>query len=266
MDDMKIKTEKSETPAAMNLFSIDESSDMLEDDERESFHTIVAKLLYLAKRARPDILLAITFLCTRVQSPTKEDLKKLRRVVKYLNATKELSMRINRDGDTSHVNVFVDASFAVHKNMRSHTGAIVTVGKNAVFYKCSKQKLNAKSSTEAELIALSDILPQAINTANFIQEQLDKRVIPKFHEDNKSTIAMIKNGRPIAESTRHINIRYFMISDYLDQGLLDIDYIETENQTGDFYTKPLQGAAFCKHRNYILGHTDRNDKQFARRK
>jgi hypothetical protein len=163
------------------------------------------------------------------------------------------------------VNVFCDASFAVHKNMRSHTGALITVGKSAVFYKCNKQKLNAKSSTEAELIALSDILPQAINTANFIQEQLGMRVIPKFHEDNQSTIAMVKNGRPLAESTRHINIRYFMISDYLNQDLIDMDYIETDNQVADFYTKPLQGAAFIRHRNYILGHTDSDNKKFTRK-
>jgi membrane-bound inhibitor of C-type lysozyme len=244
------------TPAALDLFDIDDDSPLLSGDSKEAFHTSVAKLLYLSKRARPDILLPVTFLCTRVQYPTEQDLKKLKRVIKYLNGTKGLIMKIQKTGDVSHVNVFCDASFAVHKNMRSHTGAIISVGNTAVFYKCNKQKLNTKSSTEAELVALSDVLPQAINTSNFIAEQIGGKVIPTFHEDNKSTISMVKNGKALAESTRHINIRYFLISDYLEQGLIDIQYVNTKDQVGDYYTKPLQGEDFLRHRNYILGHTD----------
>lgn len=256
IEEMGIKDEIISTPAAAKLFDIDESSETLSDDDKEAFHTSVAKLLYLAKRARPDILLPVTFLCTRVQYSTEEDMKKLRRVLKYLNGTRNLFMKIRMNNNTANVNVFCDASFAVHNNMRSHTGAVITVGRNAVFYKCNKQKLNTKSSTEAELVALSDVLPQAVHTANFIQEQIGQEVIPTFLEDNKSTISMVKNGRALAESTRHINIRYFLISDYLEQGLIDIKYINTKDQVGDYYTKPLQGDDFTRHRDYILGHTD----------
>lgn len=69
-----------------------------------------------------------------------------------------------------------------------------------------------------------------------------------------STIAMIKNGRPKAENTRHINIRYFHLTDYIDRGEMVIEYVETKNQHGDFYTKPLQGVDFMRHRAYIMGH------------
>ena len=62
-----------------------------------------------------------------------------------------MTMRINRDADYATINVFVDASFAVHHTMRSHTGAIIAMGKFTQFWKSSKQHLNTKSSTEAEL-------------------------------------------------------------------------------------------------------------------
>jgi len=253
--------ETSDTPAAMNLFSINESDKPLEEKAKEDFHTTVAKILYLSKHARPDILLAATFLCTRVQCPGAEDLKKLRRVGRYLNKTKELTLRIKRDsniigpdGNVVNINVFVDASFAVHDTMRSHTGAIISVGDTPVFYKSTKQKLNASSSTQAEIIAISDILPQTIATAGFIHEQMNKVVFTTVHEDNMSTIAMLKNGRPKAENTRHINIRYFHICDYVEKGEIEVVYVNTDNQHGDFYTKPLQGIAFDRHCEYIMGH------------
>jgi hypothetical protein len=79
-------------------------------------------LLFLTKRARPDILTAVAFLTTRVSEPTEDD-KKLLRVLRYLNGTQHLGLRIQADSELTTVRAFVDASFAVHPNMRSHTGA-----------------------------------------------------------------------------------------------------------------------------------------------
>ena len=152
IDDMKISQDQtSKTPCSSKLFEINDDDVLLNSKDKEFFHSTVAKILYLSKRTRPDILLATTFLCTRVQKPGDEDMKKLNRVVKYLNGTKEMTMRINRDADYATINVFVDASFAVHHTMRSHTGAIIAMGKFTQFWKSSKQHLNTKSSTEAEL-------------------------------------------------------------------------------------------------------------------
>ena len=246
---------KSDTPASTNLFEINEDAVKLDKNEREDFHTLVAKLLYLSKRGRPDVLLPVTFLCTRVQSPDVEDKKKLIKVLKYLNTTVELGLRIHRCEEGKYdICVYCDASFATHKDYKSHTGAVITVGKSPVFYKSCKQKLNSKSSMESEMIALSDVLPQAMFVSYFLEDQMSQQCIPTFMEDNMSAITMLKNGRALAESTRHINIRYFLLSDYLLQGKADIKYINTSDQVGDFYTKPLVGDLFLKHRDTIMGH------------
>lgn len=52
----------------------------------------------------------------------------------------------------------VDASFAVHKDMRSHTGAVLTLGQRALTSMSKKQKINTRSSTEAELIGVDDTI------------------------------------------------------------------------------------------------------------
>jgi hypothetical protein len=246
----------SKTPASSKLFNIISNDELLSDDERERFHTNVAKLLYLGKRARPDVLLAATFLCTRVRSPGKDDLKKLGRCVRYLNKTKStIDYRINATKDLLEMCVYVDASFAVHDTYRSHSGAVLTVGKNTVIYTESlKQKLNAKSSTEAELIAISDVLPQIIANRNFLEEQLRQTITLNLFQDNKSTMALIKNGRPLAKSTRHINIRFFLTSDYSNRNEITVHHLASENMIADFYTQPLQGKLFRKHRDAIMGH------------
>jgi hypothetical protein len=59
------------TPADKNLFEVRDNIVALPTDDAEFFHAMVAKLLFLCKRGRPDIQTAIAFLCTRVQTPTK---------------------------------------------------------------------------------------------------------------------------------------------------------------------------------------------------
>ena len=72
-----------------NLFKLNEDAERLSKDKSEVFHKFVAKGLFASKRARPDILPAITFLCTRVKSPNENDWMKLRRLMEFLKATKE---------------------------------------------------------------------------------------------------------------------------------------------------------------------------------
>ena len=89
----------SRVPASLNLFSCDTSSKLLSDGDKALFHTIVASLLYLSLRIRPDILVAVTFLCSRVKAPTDEDMSKLSKCLKYLSYTKHLCMRIGTVGE-----------------------------------------------------------------------------------------------------------------------------------------------------------------------
>jgi len=90
-----------DTPAGLDLFAVDDSAELLGISAREDFHSRVAKLLYLAKRTRPDILLPINFLCTRVLKPTVQDWKKLLRVYRYLFGTKGLCIYLQADEVTN---------------------------------------------------------------------------------------------------------------------------------------------------------------------
>ena len=75
------------TPAKKELFKIKENAKKLNDADSDFFHRITARLLYAGKRARPDIQLAVAFLCTSVCSPDQDDLVKLKQVIEYIRAT-----------------------------------------------------------------------------------------------------------------------------------------------------------------------------------
>jgi hypothetical protein len=234
------------------LFDIDEISVSLKEDKANEFHSRVAKLLYLAKRCRPDILCAVAFLTTRVKNPTVQDNFKLERVLKYLAGTKEMGL-VLEIGNILQVRSYVDASFGVHADYKGHTGGAIYLGKSAlIFSKSAKQKLMGKSSTETELVATSELLPQVIHSRNFIMAQGHQVREALMYQDNKSTMALIKKGRSTAESTRHIAIRFYFIKDRVESNELRIEYMPTEDMVADILTKPLQGELFRRLRAKLL--------------
>ena len=82
----------------------------------------------MSKRARPDVSTAIAFLTTRVRAPDINDWRKLSHLMEYLRVDRLCSLIMSADG--SRVLMwYVDASFAIHPNMRSHTGGGLTMGR-----------------------------------------------------------------------------------------------------------------------------------------
>ena len=239
------------TPALEHLYSISESP-LLNSEDKENFHSVVAKILYLAKRVRPDLLTTIGFLSKRVRHPTQQDLEKLRRLIKYINGTSELGLTITPNKDLS-IFSHIDASFAIHHDMKSQTGAAILLGQGVTYVKSSTQQLNSKSSTEAELIALTDASCHVIWVRDYLICQGYNIGPATIYQDNMSTMALVKKGYSTASNTRHINIRYVFIKDRVDNEELKIEYLPTEDMIADFFTKPLQGELFRKLRDKILG-------------
>ena len=107
------------TPANQYLFDMRDSV-LLDDNDKSDFHTCVAQLLCLGKRTRPDILLPVTFLASRVQSPTVDNHSKLIRVLKYVKHTKHLGITFKCN--VMSVIAYIDASYKCHDDGRSHSG------------------------------------------------------------------------------------------------------------------------------------------------
>ena len=181
-----------------------------------------------------------------------DDYKKLARVMKYLRGT--TTMPLTLQADNMHVmKWWVDASFAVHPDMKSHTGGTLTFGRGTVYGTSTRQKINSTSSTEAETIAIHEVLPQILWTRYFLEAQgygVDESII---YQDNQSAILLAKNGRgSSSKRTRHINIRYFFVADRIASKEVKVEYCPTGAMIADYFTKPLQGTLFRKFRDIIM--------------
>ena len=156
--------------------------------------------------------------------------------------------------DLSRFNTWVDASFAVHMDSKGHTGGGMSLGYGILTPKSSKQKLNARSSTESELIGASDYLPNMIWARMFMDAQGVSQEEGLFHQDNMSAIKFEKNGRNSCGSkSKHIHNRYFWIKDRLQSDNIKVIHCPTRAMLADFLTKPLQGALFKKIRDVLMG-------------
>jgi len=197
------------TPASNYLFNTDPWCSKLGEEKGQLFLHLVAKLLYLCKCTRQDIQTEV--LCKRVHDPDTDDYKKLTKVMQYIHNTRSITLTIEL---TNEPKWWVDSSYTVHPDMKSHTGIYMTLGKGATYTGSCKQRLNTKSSTEAKLVAVDDMMGQVLWTRHFLASQGIHVPTTTIYQDNMSTILPAKNGRSSSSKrTRHKNIWYYFVMD-----------------------------------------------------
>ncbi len=124
---------------------------------------------------------------------------------------------------------YVDALFAVHPNMHGHTGGGLTLGRGFPISVSTKQNLNTRSSTESELAGVDNMMPIICWTCYFLLSQRYGIIENLLVQDNRSSILLEQNGRASSgKRTRHINIRYFFITDQVNMKEISIDWCPTK--------------------------------------
>ena len=160
-------TKEYKTPAMDDLYVSDPDSPPLTSGKQIAFHSATMTLHYYAKRVLPQILAAVSWCATRVLHPTEEDERKLDRILGYVLHTQNQTM-ILRVGDTCEVRAYVDASHAIYPDGKSVTGICILIGGAPIYFKSGKQATVSRSSTESELIGVSDALSQILWTREFL--------------------------------------------------------------------------------------------------
>ena len=178
---------------------------------------------------------------------------KLLKVMDYLKGTSDQVTCLSAD-DSYTVKWYVDASFAVHNDFRSHTGAVLTLGSGAITSTSTKQKVNTRSSTEAELVGLDDVISKIPWTRRFLEHQGYTFKASLVYRDNTSAMKLEENGRSsTSKRTRHMDIKYFFITDLIRRGEIVVEYCPTDKMLADYMTKPLVGTKFMLFRNGVTG-------------
>ena len=123
----------------------------------------------------------------------------------------------------------------------------MTYGKGVPISQSHKQKLNMRSSTEADVVGVDDAMDPILWTRLLLEAQGIEVRRSILYQGNKSAILLENNGKKSSSKrTRAMNIRYFFVTDQISKGNLEIEYCPTGDMIGDFMTKPLQGKLFEK--------------------
>ncbi len=134
------------------------------------------------------------------------------------------------------------------------------LGKGAIISVSQKQKVNAGSSTESDLIADSDALSDVVWSRYFLFEQGYSMEPSILHQDNESTINLLNNGRRSRKMTKHVNNRFFAVHGKVEEGEIEVNYCPTATMWADRLTKPLQGKMFDDFRNHLLNPRNSTDE------
>ena len=248
---------KAATPAANHLFDVrEDGAKPLPPPQAEKFHHSTAQRLFISSRARRDLQTSVSFLTTRVKGPDTDDWGKLRRVMKYLNETRRLKLRLKICSieDVIYLLWFIDASHCVHWDSRGHGGAVLMMGKGAMASYSNQIKVNTRSSTETEVVAVARYMPEVLWTMYFLRDQGYPVCLSKIVQDNEAAQLLETSGKfSSTRRTKHFKNKLFYVKDQVDQGEIAVVDCPAGRMWDDFLSKPQQGSLFKLMRPHIMG-------------
>ena len=228
IEKFELRTEPMHTPAKCDRFEVNKAGERLYKRRRIVFYLVTALLLFVLKRARPDISTTTAFLCTRPSVGDVDDWRKLKRLLQYIRTTIDLEL-INGADELTAFKTFIDVAYGVHMDMKSHISGAVTFDRGVLSSKASKQKLNVKSLTEGEVVGMTNFVAILIWFRYFPEEQGYKVMENIIYQDNQSVMKIKKNGiQSCGQKSRYIRSRHFFINDRIEKIEIKVEYCQTK--------------------------------------
>lgn len=204
------------------------------------YRQLVGALLHLSNTTRPDIAFATSYLSRFIQNPNRDHWNAAKHVLRYLKKTIKSGISYTRSSSAFSVHGYTDSDFAGDRiDRKSTSGHVFLTGGGAVAWRSKKQKVVAQSTVEAEYIATSF----AVREALWLQ-RLAMDLCPTvkggilLYSDNQGSIALGKND-VTNERSKHIDVKFHFIKDHIQKRNVIVEYISTNQMAADAMTKSL---------------------------
>ncbi|CAN1142265.1 Retrovirus-related Pol polyprotein from transposon RE2 [Linum perenne] len=207
-------------------------------DNPKLYRQTVGALQY-ATITRPDITYAVNRVCQYMHAPTVQHWQAVKRVLRYLNGTLNHCLKFTPTTATSLL-AYSDAGWVSDKDdSRSQYGYAIYHGNNLISWTSRKQKVVARSSTEAEYRSLAYTTAELIWLQQLFGElHIHLDMSPLLLCDNVGAIFMSKNP-VISTRSKHVALDFHFIREQVESRSLRINYISTVDQVADIFTKAL---------------------------
>lgn len=216
----------------------------------------VGSIQYATSITRPDAARAASKLAEHLLNPSPSHMDAADRVIGYLYGTRSLAIEYSPDGDNCEFSS--DAAFADTEDRKSSEGYLFKLFGGAVDWRATKQKTVTTSTTEAELLAISNAARETFWWTRFFREvglELDSSK-PTILCDNSQTVGLIQKEEPdLKTRLRHVDIHHHWVRQESQNHHIQLQWIPTSQMPADGLTKPLPRQ---KHTQFVkmLGLTD----------
>ena len=178
-----------------------------------------------------------------------------KRILRYLKQTMNDTLIFNSKSNTNKSEIigYCDSSFADDKLDRHSTFGycIFYNGMNCVSWSSKKTDTVVLSTCEAEYFAITKLTQELMFFKQLINELSANSIHGfKIYCDNKSAINLATNSSNHGRS-KHIDIRLFFIRELVKAKVLQLEYIKSEEQISDMFTKGLNKEIFTKHKSQL---------------
>ena len=220
------------------------------------YRMLVGKLLFLTK-TRPDITHAVSMISRFMQNPQEAHLQAAKHVLRYLRRYPSLGLFFQQ-GEENYLHGYTDADYGQDIDDRISVGAyIFFLGNSPVSWNSKKQSSTSRSSCESEYRALAQCSCEAVWIRRLLQELkiLENKPITLFC-DNQSSIKLSYN--PVFhEKSKHFEIDYHFTRQKVEDNIIRVEYIPSQEQPADLLTKPLGRTKFedCRKRLHLRNYT-----------
>jgi len=210
--------------------------------------------MYIMLCTRPDLATAVNILSRYSSEKYSELWQCLKRVLRYLKGTIEMKLIFKRNAELKNTLIgYVDSDWGGNEiDRKSTTGYLFKMfDLNLICWNTKRQNAVAASSTEAEYMALFEAVREALWLKSLISGVNIKIKNPiKIYDDNQGCIS-IANNPSCHKRAKHIDIKYNFAREQIESNTICLEYISTENQLADIFTKPLPAAKFLEIGHYF---------------
>ena len=205
------------------------------------YRQAIGILTYIMRATRPDIPYAIGKLSQNAENPSKLNCIAVKRVLRYINNTKDFSILYN-GCKASSPQGFSDADCGGYKNSRKPNGGFVfLVSRGAVSWRSKKQTNVATSTCEAKYIAMCMAAKEAIWIARLMADLLNSKVPSAITlgVDYNAAIESAKNTC-VNQHNKRIDLQYHFVRGAAQSKRIVLRHVASTCQLAESLTKPLE--------------------------
>ena len=232
-------------PCRCDLLTSDPAAPLLPAQGVRNYRSTLQKIAY-AREGRPDFDFAVSPLQSKHSEPTEQDWNDLGHLLGYIKRFPEREI-IFKPKDLQ-LRGYADAAYNITAVARSHYGYVITLGASLISSKGGRIKTVVRSSTEAEISAVNEIVSELLWCRDILEELGYPQAPMSIREDNQSCFTMLQQEpRNFHSKSKHVRVKWAFFREEYGKRTLFLEYCPTKSMVADLLTKPLSGNSHNIH-------------------